>query len=403
MSEPASSRAAGAAASRSGRPDQLTVLGFVADPATETILREGLFDLAQNGIHNTADIRRGTVKTATAAMVRMPAPRILVVDIGRDERPLPALLELCDVIEPSVSILVIGEIDDVDLYRELIRRVGAVDYIFKPLTREMMARHFAALITNNQPTTELTRGGRVISVTGARGGVGASTIAAALAWFLGVEANRHTLLLDIDPFAGTTAERFGITYDPSLQDIVGSGEADIARRVLDAARPVEQRLCVLGSAPDPGCNPEAEAGAARTIIEAVRMRFNFVILDLPFLQLQQHREFIDLAHHRVIVLEPSIAGLRDALRLIGLPNSTSGPQRPTICLNREGMPGGLRRKHIEDALKRKIDLALPDMPRVFAGLGAQLRFAGAPKGAFARLIRDLSREVGFEPARNGAT
>lgn len=388
-----------AGSGNAGRPDQLTVLGFVADQASEMILRNGLNDLAQNGVYNTCDIRRGTVRVATATMARMPTPQILVVDISQEDRPLQALFDLCDVIEPSVAILVMGDIDDIDLYRDIIRRIGASDYIFKPITHEMVARYFSSLITNNQPTSDLTRGGRVISVTGSRGGVGSSTIAAALAWFFGVESNRHTLLLDVDPFIGTTQERFGVSYAPSLQTLLADAATDTSQNVLDAVRSVEGRLCVLGSPPDLDCNPDVDAGRARAIIEAVRMRFNFVVLDLPFLPIQQHREFMDLTHHRVIVLDSSIAGLRDTLRLLAIPNSPGQPQRPTVCLNREGMSGGLRRKHLEDGLKRKVDLALPDLPRVFSAIAAQPRFAGAPKGPFARLIRDLSHEVGFEPGR----
>lgn len=404
MSETALTGTAVTGSGNARRLDQLTVLGFVTDQASEMTLRDGLNDLAQTGVSNTCDIRRGTVKAATAAMARMSAPQILVVDVSQEDRPLQALFDLCDVIEPSVAILVIGDIDDIDLYRDMIRQIGAVDYIFKPITHEMVARYFSSLITNNQPTSDLTRGGRVISVTGARGGVGNSTIAAALAWFLGVEANRHTLLLDVDPFIGTTQERFGVSYEPSLQMLLADADIDTPQTVLDAVRPVEGRFCVFGSPPDLDCNPDVGVGRARAIVEAVRMRFNFVILDLPFLPIQQHREFMDLTHHRVIVLDPSVAGLRDTLRLLAIPNSPGQPQRPTICLNREGLSGGLRRKHIEDGLKRKVDLALPDLPRTFSAIAAQPRFAGAPKGGpFARLIHDMSREVGFEPVRGSVT
>lgn len=401
MSDTAPSRSAGAR-SRAGRPDQLTVLGFATDPVSEIVLRDGLADLAQNGVPHTFDIRRGTVKAAIAAMARMAAPRILVVDIGSDDRPLHALLDLCDVIEPSVAVLVIGDIDDVDLYRAISRRIGAVDYLFKPITREMVARYFASLITNNRSSTDMPRGGRVISVTGARGGVGASTIAASLAWFFGVEANRHTLLLDADPFVGTSHDRFDVRNDPSLQDLLQTPTFDSAATVLDAVQPVEGRLCVLGSPPDPTCDPDAVPGAARWIIDAVRMRFNFVVLDLPFLPLQQHRELLELTHHRIVVLEPSVAGLRDALRFVALPNGPDQPHRPTVCLTREGMPGGLRRKHIEDAFKHKVDFVLPDMPRVFAGLATQTFFGGAPKGPLSRLVQDIAREAGFEPGRKAA-
>lgn len=396
MSELASPRGAVPAPNRLGRPDQLTVLGFVTDAASESVLKDGLGDLAQNGIANSCDIRRGSVKAAISAMMRMPAPQILVVDIGGDDRPLQSLAELCDVIEPSVTVLVLGDIDDVDLYRAISRRIGAADYIFKPVTREMVARYFAPLITHDAAIGDQARGGRVIAITGARGGVGASSIACALAWFLGVDANRHTLLLDADPFIGVTADLFGIEAGPALFDPIADDPALGSDAIAEAAKPVRNRLSVLGAVPDPGCNPAAADGAARRLIEAMRFRFNFVVVDLPFLPIPSHRELLELAHHRVIVLDPSVAGLRDTLRLLAIPNGAGQPQRPTILLNREGRPGGLRRKHIEDALKRKVDIAIPDMPKQFSH--AVEGFGAGPR-VFGRAMLDLAREAGFEPGR----
>lgn len=399
MSEPATARGTAPAPNRMGRPDQLTVLGFATDAASESVLKDGLNDLSQNGIANTCDIRRGSIKAAIGAMMRMPAPQILVVDIGGDDRPLQSLAELCDVIEPAVSVLVLGDIDDVDLYRAISRRIGAVDYLFKPITREMVARYFAPLITHDTVAGDQTRGGRVITITGARGGVGASMIACALAWFLGVDSNRHTLLLDADPFIGVTTDLFGIEGGHGLFDLIVSEPSLGPDGIVEAARPVQNRLSLLASPPDPGCNPTIAEGGARRLIDAVRFRFNFVIVDLPFLPIPSHRELLELAHHRVIVLDPSVASLRDMLRLLALPNGAGQPQRPTILLNREGRAGGLRRKHIEDALKRKVDIAIPDLAKQFSQIAPADRLGATQKGAFGRAIHDLSREIGFEPGR----
>lgn len=399
MSEQQAVRSGTSSSNRTGRPDQLTVLGFATDSSTETVLRDGLSDLSQNGIANTCDIRRGTVKAAIAAMMRMPAPQILVVDIAGDDHPLQSLGELCDVIEPSVSVLVLGDIDDVELYRSISRRVGAVDYIFKPITREMVARYFTSLITNDAHIGDSTRGGRVIAVTGARGGVGASSIAFSLAWFLGVDSNRHTLLLDADPFIGVALDQFAITPQRSFRDLLAD-PIDIGQEaMLESVTPVQNRLCVLGSPPNPNSDTKAGPGAVRRIIDAMRFRFNFVVVDLPFLPIQSQRELLELTHHRVIVLDPSVAGLRDTLRLLAIPNSPGQPQRPTILLNREGRPGTLKRKHIEESLKRKVDIAIPDLPKPFAALTASGKFSGVGKGPLGRFVHDLSREVGFEPGR----
>ncbi|HEX7388689.1 MAG TPA: histidine kinase [Acidiphilium sp.] len=392
MSDQVPSRSGVSAPNRLGRPDQLTVLGFVTDPASETVLKDGLGDLARNGTANSCDIRRGSVRTAIGAMMRMPAPQILVVDISGDDRPLQSLAELCDVIEPSVTLLVLGDIDDVDLYRAIGRRVGAADYVFKPVTREMVARYFTPLITHDAVIGDQARGGRIVAVTGARGGVGASSIACALAWFLGVGANRHTLLLDADPVIGVATEWFGIETDTPDEG------ADDPAFTAGAARPVRNRLSVLASTPDPGSDPAAMDGAAGRLIEAIRFRFNFIVVDLPFVPVPSCREILDFAHHRVIVTDPSIAGLRDTLRLLAIPNGAGQPQRPTILLNREKRPGGLRRKHIEDALKRKVDIAIPDMPKQFIRQEAG-PFDPMPR-VFGRAMLDLAREVGFEPGRS---
>jgi pilus assembly protein CpaE len=166
------------------RPDRLTVLAFLSDTATEQVLRDGLGDLVANGI----DVRRGTVRTAITAMAKLPTPEVLIVDIAGEEQPLHALGELSDVVEPGVRVLVIGDTDDVDFYRHITRGMGVMEYIFKPITREAVARHFAPLITRKTIGADATRGGRVIAIMGARGGVGATTIAGNLAWHFGVIA-----------------------------------------------------------------------------------------------------------------------------------------------------------------------------------------------------------------------
>ena len=113
---------------------------------------------------------------------------------------------LSDVVEPHVCVLVVGDLTGLDFYREVTRGVGAMEYLSKPLTREVVARHFGPLAAGRAPTGEAALGGRLLTVTGTRGGVGASTIAVNLSlWYFGVTARRHTVLLDTDLHFGTTS------------------------------------------------------------------------------------------------------------------------------------------------------------------------------------------------------
>ena len=80
----------------------------------------------------------------------------------------------------------------------------------------MVARYFGPLIAGRAPMHRSgAQGGRVVTVTGVRGGAGASTIAANLAWHFGVEARRHTVLLDADLHLGTAAMLLGAKPAPA--------------------------------------------------------------------------------------------------------------------------------------------------------------------------------------------
>src|SRR5271157_3787532 len=260
------------------RPDRLTVLAFLGDPATEQVLRDGLGELVANGM----DIRRGTIRTAVAAMAKMPTPEVLIIDIAGEEQPLHALGELSDVVEPGVRVLVIGDNDDVDFYRHITRGMGVMEYLFKPITREAVARHFAPLITRKTIGQDATRGGRVIAVLGARGGVGATTIAGNLSWLLGVMAKRHTVFVEADIHMGSGALLLGGKSGPGLRMALETPDRIDPLFVERAAQPVAERLHVLASEEKLTDPLNYAPGAARRLIEALRVRYNFIILDVPF-------------------------------------------------------------------------------------------------------------------------
>jgi pilus assembly protein CpaE len=346
------------------------------------------------------DIRRGTVRTAINAMAKLQTPEVLIVDISGEDQPLHALGELSDVVEPGVRVLVIGDTDDVDFYRHITRGMGVMEYIFKPITREAVARHFAPLITRKAVGSDAARGGRVVALLGARGGVGATTIAGNLAWYLGVIAKRHTVFLESDLHMGSGALLLGGKTGPGLRMALETPDRIDPLFVERAAQPVAERLHVLASEEKLHEPLNYAKGAAQRLIETLRVRYNFIVMDVPFLPMPANRELLEYAHHRVIIMDPSLASVRDTLRLLGLPNGPWQPQSPTIVLNRQGRPGGLTRKQIEDALKVKIDVLIPDLPKQLNESASFGEPAVTQRGPLRQAIIDLSREVGFAGGRD---
>jgi pilus assembly protein CpaE len=128
---------------------------------------------------------------------------------------------------------------------------------------------------------------------------------------------------------------------------------------------------------------------------ALRRRYNFVVTDLPFTGLPLHRDLMQLAHQRVLVMPPTLAGIRDTLRLLAIPNGPAQPRRAIVVLNRAGMTGGLDMQQIVKGLRMKPDIVIPDLK----GGAEQTENLGMPiaqvEGPFRTAMRTLAREVGF--------
>jgi pilus assembly protein CpaE len=116
---------------------------------------------------------------------------------------------------------------------------------------------------------------------------------------------------------------------------------------------------------------------------------------VPFLPVPLHRDLLDLAHQRVLVLDPTLTGIREALRLLSLPNGKLQPVRPVLVLNRAGLPGSLPRPKVEAALEQRLDVVIPDLPRKAREAAAMGEPLGAARGPFRDGVAALAREVGF--------
>jgi pilus assembly protein CpaE len=372
-----------------GRHDRPQFIGFVTDAASEAALRDGLADV----LAETADIRRGGIRAAVTALAKITTPRILVVDVSGEDEPLASLGALSEVVEPDVCVLVVGDFDDITFYREVTRGLGAMEYVAKPLTRDLVARHFGPVVRGSSPAASVMLGGRVVAVTGAQGGVGTSVIAANLAWHIGVVRRRHTVLIDADLYRGTAAFLLNTAPGPGLKNALETPERIDTLLAERAAQPAGERLHVLASLENLTNPPVYAPRAAETLMDALRRRYNFIVADTPFNGQPFSMDLLGLSHQRVIVMLPTLVSIRDALRLLALPPGPLQVQRAVLVLNRVGMTGGLQRRQVEEALGVKVDVVIPDLPRLVATSATLGEPAAAARGGFRNAIVELARQV----------
>ncbi len=373
------------------RPNRAALLVFTSDTQTEKALQDGLSDIVLGKI----EFRNAGIQAATAILASMETPLTLIVDLSGEKYPLVALSNLRQVVEPNVRILVVGDQQGVDFYRQVTRDLGVSEYLHKPLSRDVVARYFGPMLNAKSWGQSMVQGGRLVTVTGVRGGVGASTVAANLSWYLGVEARRHTVLLDTDLHQGVCAMLLGAKPSSALRTALET-PAQIDEMFVERAVPqVAERLHVLSGREDLTDQLDLPLGAAAQLSEALRRRYNFVVTDLPFTGKPLHRDLMQLAHQRVLVMLPTLACIRDTLRLLAIPNGPAQPRRPIVILNRAGMTGGLGRRLILDGLRMTPDIIIPDIRRVAERAANLGRPVVQEHGVFRSAMETLAREVGF--------
>jgi pilus assembly protein CpaE len=380
------------------RHDRPSAIAFALDVATEAALRDGLSEVLPEGL----DSRRGGIGAAVAALQKSPSPQVLIIDIGAEENPLAALAELAMCVEPDTCVLVVGKTHDLGLYRDLTRGLGVGEYLVKPITRDLVARHFAPLVRGQWPETGRQTGGRLITVTGARGGVGASVVAASLAWHFGVKARRHTMLLDADLYHGTAALLLDIDPGEGLRMAIETPERIDALLAERAAHPVADRLHVLSTLEMLSREIHYAPGAAEHLLEALFRRYNTVVGDVPWLPETFCRDLQRLTQQRIVVLTPALPAVRDAVRMLAAPGPNAPRVSTTVVLNRAGMPGGLKRAQVQEALRVPLDLVIPDLPRQVSAAVTLGEPAAMRAGPFRHAIAELARQVGAARAGDAA-
>jgi pilus assembly protein CpaE len=358
-------------------------LCVVSDAASEAVLHRlaALLPAVQ------LEVRRGDVRTALKLIERNGSPGVLLVDCSSHELPVTAMEALADVCDPGVRVIAVGERNDIALYREMMR-LGADDYLFKPLSTDLLLRALGG--PDQAPgAADSARRGRLIAVHGVRGGAGATTVAVNLAAQLASGGRRRVALVDLDPVAGTAALMLDKQPTGALLDALQSPDRVDDLFVERALIPVGERfglLAAAGAAPDQG---EADPAAVAAVLQRLRARHHYVVVDVP--RGAAAHSVLQDASFRLLVADPGLAAARDTGRLTEQLSQARG--RTVVVLNRSGLPGGLTQPEFAKASGRAPDITLPYRPKPLAEAATMGQLAIGRDRAFAAGIAALATDL----------
>ena len=284
----------------------------------------------------TTQIRVGGVPAAINAYQYESTPPLIVVESMADARTLLTQIDgLADVCDTGTKVIIIGATNDIQLYRELMRR-GVSEYLVAPIQPLQLISAIDGLFADPaQPFV-----GRSIAFVGARGGAGASALAHNTAYAMSERIGLNTVIVDYDLPFGTAGLDFN--QDP-LNGVVDALnhpdrlDATLLDRMMVRC---SDKLSLFAAPATLDADWDIKPEAFEEVTSRIRATAPFVVLDLPHLWSTWMRQTLISADEVVVVATPDLASLRNAKNMVdlikqGRPNDAP----PRLVLNQVGMPG----------------------------------------------------------------
>ena len=341
---------------------RITIEAFCEMPETGSMIQRGAEDRRLAKAHLT--VHMGGVPAAIAYFRDTATPNLILVETHQSgEELFGELMQLAEVCDAGTKVIIIGHVNDVALYREMIRQ-GVNDYLVAPFSPLQLIESVSRLyIDPDAPPI-----GRSVAFIGARGGAGSSTLAHNVGWCIAEAMREDTTIIDFDLPFGTAGLDFN--QDP----VQGIADALVQPDRLDDV--MLDRLMVkytnrLSLFTAPGTldrDGDLDPDACESIIEIVRQTCPVVVVDLPHIWAPWTKRVLLGADDVVISTTPDLAGLRNTKNIVDLLKQTrTNDTLPHVVLNQVGVSKRpeIPVKDFAEAIEVEPTLVLPFNPQLF--------------------------------------
>jgi pilus assembly protein CpaE len=371
---------------------RISIHAFCEFPDTGAALQRAGADRRLSKAH--LQVQLGGIAAAVEHYAGQVTPNLLIVETrltGQDAlNELDSLAEVCD---PATKVVVVGRVNDVSLYRELMRR-GASEYLVAPLAPLQLIEVISGLYTDRDSAPI----GKVVAFVAARGGAGASTLSHNVAWAIAEELHIETTIVDLDLPFGTCGLDFNDESSQGVADALSAPERldDVLLDRLLLKRGDHLSLFTAPAALERDYDAVPESYEA--VIDAVRQSCPCVVLDLPHGWNPWIRACLMAADEIVVVATPDLTSLRNAKNLIEIvKNSRPNDTPPRLVLNQVNQPKRpeIPPKDFAETMGVEPAAIIPFDPSLFgtAANNGQMLLEVQPKAAISESLRRLSRTL----------
>ena len=311
----------------------ISIRAFCDDERTLQAIQAAAADRRMARAH--VQIHMGGIPAAIQTFQGELTPNVIMVETAANRDLVAAgLAQLAQVCGPETKVIVIGHLNDVLLYRELMRQ-GVSEYLVAPVHQLQIIESIAALF--HDPAAKPL--GRIFAFVGSKGGVGSSTLAHNVGWYLSRQLNTDTIITDLDLAFGTAGLNFNQETSQGVADALSQPDR-VDQTLLDRLlTKCGDRLSLLASPGAIDRDVHVEASSVEIILNTVRNSVPCVVVDVPNMWAPWIKYTLLHADEVVITATPELASLRNTKNLVDLLRQSRPNDRPPrLVMNQVGVP-----------------------------------------------------------------
>lgn len=310
---------------------RISIQAFCESPDLISMIETAAGDRRMARAH--INVHMGAIAEATEFFQSAATPNLIVLETRLTGDRLDAALDsFADVCDASTKVIVVGHVNDVDVYRSLNNR-GISEYLVTPVSEMAFIQTVSELYADRSKPF-----GRSIVFVGGKGGVGSSMVAHNVAFAIASTFDSDVMVADLDLAFGTAGLDFN--QDPTQ----GIAEAISAPDRLDDVfldrllSRCSDHLSLLAAPATLDRDYELGEHVFEQVIDVAQSGVPTVVVDLPHVWTPWAKRTLLSADEIVITVEPDLANLRNTKNLVDfLRKARPTDALPRLVVNKVGI------------------------------------------------------------------
>ena len=258
-------------------------------------------------------------------------PQVVIAALeGPIARSLQTIESVADVL-PTVPIIAYSTISDPSTIRKAMQ-IGIKDYLVMPLKEEDLSRSIFTVLAQDERRQQRLTGeveaqgfGTVLTIFGAKGGIGKTTIATNVAAALVQKTGQSVVLVDLDTRFGDVAILMDVPADRSIADLAMPDEQIDREAVQSCLFNHSSGVTILPAPIRPTDWQSIHPGHIEKTVAVLAATHDYVVLDTPGTFNDIVSRALEMSTIVLLIATMDLASLKDTILALEMLRSWSFP------------------------------------------------------------------------------